>query len=123
MKTETITITTTKTLQEISTILRKSATKLRANIATVDHSPFGYVNHKKGNMRIALSGSNYILGRQGNWGAQIVVIDQGLDRDVELTAVGGELNDELSKGSDDKAYFELKDSKKRVDAIAKMITA
>ncbi len=119
MKTETITVTTTKSISDISNILRNAASKLRANISTAELSPFGYVNFRRGDIEIALSGSNSILGGPRKWGVQVLVIDNGSTREVELTAIGDDFMNKLSRGSFGNAFFELKDGISRANTIAR----
>lgn len=121
MKTETIIITTTKTLMEISRNLRSVASHLRADISSAESAPFGNVGIRLADISICLSGSNSILGGPRKWGVQVLVTDTGRIREVELIAVGDNLLNIVSLGSYCNAFFQLGDSIRRRDKIANMI--
>ena len=121
MKTDTIIFKTSKSLADISNGLRTAASKLRANMDSAQLAPFGYVGIHPADISVALSGPNFVLGGPRSWGVQVLVTDNGDEREVEMIAVGDNFTGKLAHGSFGQMFFELRDSIKRRNVISGMI--
>ena len=121
MKTDAITTSTTKSLSEISNGIRQAASKLRAEMCNPTVSPFGDVGFTKADLSVALYGHNSILGGPRHWGVQVIVIDNGDKRNIELVAVGDDTLNKIRFGSFGGPFFQLGDSIDRRDTIKEMI--
>ena len=121
MKTDAIIFKTTKSLPEISNDLRAAASKLRANMDLAPLAPFGYVGIRSADISVALSGPNFILGGPRSWGVQVLVTDNGDEKEVEMIAVGDNFSGKLAHGSFGQMFFELRDSIRRRNVISSMI--
>ena len=97
LQTESAEFKTQKSLQELTQILRRAANQLDAQVQAIrDDDPLGGFDLQP-NLAVALSGKIGFLGglkhfRNGSahdtWGVQVYVYDKGVERQVELIAVG-----------------------------------
>lgn len=120
MKTDAITFSTNRSMQEIVNILREAAGKFRANIEKLEDDPFGAMGGQTPGVAVLMDGQVSLLGMKGArcWGVQIYVSDLGNARSVELVALGDGMGQAFSGG----AFYGLGDSKKKRDQIASMIS-
>ena len=114
-KTDSVTIKTEMSIQEVVDQLRKTASELKANVDKIQDDPFGQYGSSE-NVAVVLHGEERGLNKDV-WAVQVYVnvVDHGCQ--IELVAVG----EGLSAGYTGTYYtgrINLSGSKKRRDIIA-----
>ena len=117
MKTDTMSFKTTKTLQEISNILRNGASQIKArNVEKLEDDPFGSFGQAP-DIAIGMNGMNPLgFGTRG-WGIEVYVTDLGNAREVQMVALGDGVRSKMSGGY----FFDLGIGKKQRDKLAQML--
>lgn len=114
-KSDSRTLHTGKSVQEVADLLRQISGELKANVDKLEDDPFGKFGSSE-DLAIMLSGEERGLSRDV-WAVHIYVTATGNGCDVELIALGEGLSAGYS-GTYYRGRIKLASSKKRRDIIA-----
>lgn len=116
MKTDSVSFKTSKSLQEVSNIIRNAASSMKAEITRLDDDPLASPGQGP-DIAVGLSGSNILgFGARG-WGMHVYVTDLGSSCAVELIALGDGVMQKMSGG----AFFDMRIGKRHRDKLANML--